>query len=459
MAWAAILLMTMTVAGPLRAEVESEPFAAIEAPMFTSEDLDSLVAPVALYPDDLLSLVLIAATEPLQIVQADRYFEARKTDPSLQSDPTWHTAIIGLLNYPEVLKMMSNDLDWTEQLGLAFIYQEEDLMDAVQDFRARVYAAENLRSDENTVIVHEREIIRIVPAEPDIIYVPVYDPHVVVVRRYAPAPLIVYHPYPAYYLTNAPFFTGLFIGFPVIYGFDWHHHHYHVHGWHEHWGHRHIDEYIHHRYDVGPTKDRRHRIIVRRDRRDVRRDRSRVKKLSDHRRIREGRPTRRHEGLEIPEHERRPSGGAGPAPAKRMKERTARESDILRGVAPRKPRQPETTRRRATPEILHDYRRGTQVKRERQRGQITRKGVRPSKQRPSYQRDRRQQLIERPALRDRSRPSIKYPSRSDRHRSSVRRLPERGTRSPAFNSFDDGKKAGRTGKRGGESRRRSSRHR
>lgn len=457
MAWAAVLLMAMIVAGPLRAKAESEPFAAIEGPMFTSEDLDSLVAPVALYPDQLLSLVLTAATEPLQVVQADRYLEARKSDPSLQPNQSWHTAAIGLLNYPEILRMMSDDLEWTEQLGLAFIYQEEDLMDAVQHFRARVYAAGNLKSDDNTLIVREREVIEIVHVDPEVIYVPVYDPHVVVVPRYAPAPLIVYHPYPTYYWPGAAYYSGLFVGFAIIYGFDWHHHHYHVHGWHEHWGHRDIDEYIHRDFDVRRARDRRHRIIVRRDRRDIRRDRSRVSTLSDHRRLREGRPTRRQEGLEIPERVRAPSGGAGPAPAKRVKKRTAREADILKGIPPRKPKQPETVRRHATPQTLHDYRRGTQVRREGQRGAKSRKGALPSRQRPSYGPDRSRPSIKQPSRSDRFRPSIKQPSRRDRHRSSIHRLPGSGTRSPAFNGFEEGKKAGRTSRRGSESRRRSSR--
>lgn len=332
-------------------------------------------------------------------------------------------------------------------------------MDAVQHFRARVYAAGNLKSDDNTLIVREREVIKIVLVDPGVIYVPIYDPHVVVVRRYARLPLIIYHPYPAYHSPDAAFFTGLFIGFAIIYGFDWHQHHYHVHGWHEHWGHRDIDVHIHRDIDVDRIKVRRHRIIVKRDRRDVRRERRKAATLSDHRRVREGRPTRRQEGLEGPERVRRPSGGAGPAPANRVKERTAREADILKRITPRKPKQPETIRRHATPQTLHDYRRGTQVRRERQRGAMSRKRILPSRQRPSYERGRSRPSIERPSRRDRSRPSIKHPSRSERHRSSIRRLPDTDKKSRAFSGFDDGKKAGRMSTRGSESRRRSSRGR
>ena len=84
--------------------------------MFTAEDLGSLVAPIALYPDDLLGLVLSASAEPLQIVQAQRYLDRLDRYPDLKPNENWHTSIIGLLNYPEVVTMMGDDLEWTEQL-------------------------------------------------------------------------------------------------------------------------------------------------------------------------------------------------------------------------------------------------------------------------------------------------------------------------------------------------------
>jgi hypothetical protein len=512
MAWAAILLMTMVAAVPVRAQIEPEPVAAVEGPMFTSEDLDSLVAPIALYPDSLLSLVLAAATEPLQIVHAYRYLQSRKTDASLKPSPNWHTAIIGLLNYPAILKMMNDDLEWTEQLGLAFIHQEGDLMDAVQHFRARVYAAGHLRSDENTLVVREREIIKIAPVRTEVIYVPVYDPYLVILPRYVRRPpLIIYHPYPAYYSPGAAFFSGLFIGFAIHYGFDWHLHRYHVHGWHEYWGYRHIDIHIQRDIDIGRIKIRRHRIVVNRDRRDIRRDRRKAAALSDHRRVREGRPTRRQEGLEGPERVRPPRPGAGPAPVQRTKRRTAREADILKRVAPRKPRPPVTEprrvaprqpgvpapeqpratprkprppaaeRRRVAPQPLHDYRRGTETIRQRQRGVTSRERARPPRQRPSYQRQRpptvarppTQRLRPPPVARPPTRreqpppsarpparriqppPSAKPPSRRDRPRSSPGR--RSGTR--AFPGFRDGAKAGQMSTRGSESRGRSARTR
>ena len=481
LAWVAMLLMTMVAAAPSWAEFEPEPVAAVEGPMFTSEDLDSLMARVALYPDPLLSLVLAAATEPLQVVHAHRYLQSRKSDPSLKPSPNWHTAIIGLLNYPEVLKMMSDDLEWTEQLGLAFIHQEEDLMDAVQQFRARVYAAGHLRSDENTLVVREGEIIKIVPVQTEVIYVPVYDPYFVVLPRFVRrAPLIIYYPYPAYYSSNAVFFTGRFIGFAIHYGFDWRYHNYHVHGWHEHWGHRDIDIHIQRDIDIGRIKIKRHKIVVNRDRRDIRRDRRKAATLSDHRRVREGRPTRRQEGLEDWERVRPPRGGASPAPVQHAKRRTVREADILKRVAPREPRppeterrrvaprelkRPETERRRLAPQPLHDYRRGTQTTRERQHGATSRERARPPRQKPSYQRQRPPSAARPPtrrdipppstrptARRDSPPPSARPPSRPARLRSS----PDRRSEIRAFTGFRHGAKAGQMGTPGSETRGHSS---
>lgn len=464
----AIVFATVASVDLALAQVEPEPVAAVEDPMFTSEDLDSLVAPIALFPDPLLSLVLAAATEPLQVVHAYRYLEARKTDAGLKPNPDWHTAIIGLLNYPEILKMMNDDLEWTEQLGLAFIYQEEDLMDAVQQFRARVYDAGHLQSDEHIRVVHEGEIIEIYPVGDEVIYVPVYDPQLIIIWGYARWPaLITYHRYPAYYWSGAAFFSGLYIGFAIRYGFDWRRHHYRVRGWHNHWRDIGIDS--RHGIDFGGTPFKRQTVIVNRDRRNVTRDRRQAAVLSDRRRIRERRPSRRQEGLEFRERVRRPPGGAGPAPIRRTSPRTAREFDLLRRVAPTQRTRPEETRRpRAAPEPLHDYGRGTWTARERERGATSReRATRPTRQ-PSYQRERGRPTA-RPSTRpDRPRSSFTSPTRRDRpsvsaRPPSTRRAPRSSAvrKSPtgAFRGYQDGAEARQMGTRGSKSRSRSSRTR
>ena len=98
--------------------------------VFSAKELEDLVAPVALYPDELLGVVLAASTYPLQIVQAARFLEKHKSDASLQPNENWDTSVLALINYPEVIDKMNQDLEWTTSLGDAVFNQEADVMDA-----------------------------------------------------------------------------------------------------------------------------------------------------------------------------------------------------------------------------------------------------------------------------------------------------------------------------------------
>ena len=147
----------------------------------TPEELEKLVARIALYPDDLVALVLPASTNPLQIVQADRYLAKRKTDPKLPLDDKWDDPVKSLLNYPEVVTMMSGDLDWTAALGEAVVADQGEVLEAVQAFRRKTQAAGNLKTDPKQTVVVEKEVIKIVPTDPQVIYVPQYNPTTVVV--------------------------------------------------------------------------------------------------------------------------------------------------------------------------------------------------------------------------------------------------------------------------------------
>ena len=181
------------------------------------------MAPVAFYPDDLLAIVLPAATSPLQIVQAQRFLDKSKSDKNLKPDEAWDPSVLALLNYPEVIAKMNADLTWTEDLGNAVIDQQADVMDMIQQVRAEASAAGYLKSDEKQVVVQEKETIIIQPADPEVIYVPDYDPQVVYVQSYASYPPYYYYstPYPYYYSPAAAFWTGAFIGAAFSYGFDW----------------------------------------------------------------------------------------------------------------------------------------------------------------------------------------------------------------------------------------------
>ena len=184
------------------------------APQLSAEDLDSLVGRIALYPDDLVAIILPAATNPLQLVQADRFLDKRKSDPKLPIDEKWDDSVKALVNYPDIVKMMSGDLDWTSALGEAVVTDQGAVLEAIQAFRRRAEAAGNLKSNDKQVVNVDKTVIEIVPANPEVIYVPQYNPTTVVV---AGAPAWGYYPtpYPVYYYPYPPgaaFATGLIWG-------------------------------------------------------------------------------------------------------------------------------------------------------------------------------------------------------------------------------------------------------
>lgn len=218
---------TSTGSGPAWSQDSSAAAETAAAPapvpeLLGPDELRKLVAPVALYPDDLLAIVLPASTNPLQIVQAQRFLENRKTDQKLQPDPEWDPSILALINYPEVVSKMNADLDWTEDLGNAVIDQQSDVMDMIQQIRAETYARGYLQSNETQVVIQEKETIIIEPSDPDYIYIPDYPPEAVYIEQpiVYPPPVYVSH-YPYYWSPAATFFAGAIIGGAFGYGFDW----------------------------------------------------------------------------------------------------------------------------------------------------------------------------------------------------------------------------------------------
>ena len=227
-----------------------------------ADDLQEMVGRVALYPDDLLAVVLPASVYPLQIVQAARFLDARDRDSSLQPDPTWDESVVALLNYPEVLRMMSDDLDWTYDLGAAVVNQQPDVIAAIETFRDRAYDAGNLRSDERVVVARDDDddAITITPVEREVVYVPYYEPErVVVVQR---APVIQYYPnpFPLYYYPyrtfvgwHNPYFYGVSTAFQI--GWATRNVHFHLHNYASHpfYGRPYLRNfYYHHRFQ--PTR-------------------------------------------------------------------------------------------------------------------------------------------------------------------------------------------------------------
>lgn len=202
--------------------VAETPDEAAAAGTIDADGMRVLVAPIALYPDDVLAVVLPASTTGLQIVQAQRYLDQHKSDASAQPNADWDPSILALLNYPEVLARMNSDLDWTTRLGDAVINQQSDVMDAIQQVRNEAAASGYLKSNEKQIVTQEKETVIIKSADPEVVYVPTYDPTVVVEQTYVTAAPPVYSdPYPYYYSPAATFFTGAFIGAAFAYGFDW----------------------------------------------------------------------------------------------------------------------------------------------------------------------------------------------------------------------------------------------
>ena len=148
------------------------------------EELDRLLAPIALYPDALIALILPASTVPSDLVLAARYLGSNG-DPAQIANQPWDDSVKSLARYPDVLKWMDQNLDWTTTVGDAFIDQPADVMNSVQRLRVKALAAGNLFDTPQQTIVKEETSIRIVPAEPDVIYVPEYDPEVVYVQPYS----------------------------------------------------------------------------------------------------------------------------------------------------------------------------------------------------------------------------------------------------------------------------------
>jgi hypothetical protein len=193
---------------------------------FKPEEIDALVAPIALYPDELLAQIFMASTYPLEVVEASRWAKQNKNlkgDALAQAleKQDWDPSVRSLVNFPDVLSNMSEKLDWTQKLGDAFLSQQKEVMDAVQRLRAKAQAAGNLQTTEQQKVIVEEKVIKIEPASPQVVYVPTYNPTVV----YGAWPYPAYPPYPWYppgYAFGASmlaFGTGVALG--AAWGFAW----------------------------------------------------------------------------------------------------------------------------------------------------------------------------------------------------------------------------------------------
>ena len=211
-----LLIAVVTIVGlllgplPVDSLLAQAPPADDSAPLLSQADLEQLVAPIALYPDPLVALILQAATVPTDIVLADRYVQ-NGGDPNGIDSQSWDDSVKGLARYPDTLKMMDDNLDWTNQLGAAVLAQQADVMNAIQAQRAKAETLGNLQTTAQQQVVTDQGAIQILPADPQVIYVPVYDPQVVYVQQAPAVPFIT-------------FGLGLAVGAWLGGDCDWHNH-------------------------------------------------------------------------------------------------------------------------------------------------------------------------------------------------------------------------------------------
>ena len=212
-----------TPAAPANEGAQAAAPAAPASPRLTQAELAQLLAPIALYPDQLLGQILMASTYPVQIVEAARWV-AEPTHRRLKgraltdaaSDRQWDPSVVALLPFPHVLELMSSRIEWTEKLGTAFVAEQSDVMNAVQQLRQQAVNAGNFKSGPQCRCVVERKnnYITVASANPEVIYPPVYNP----VAIYGAWPYPAYPPYLFPVPVGFAFQPGFFIGFG--YGVD-----------------------------------------------------------------------------------------------------------------------------------------------------------------------------------------------------------------------------------------------
>ena len=200
-----------------------------QAAKIPPDQLDSLVAPIALYPDPMLAQVLAASTYPLELIQLQQWLAKNKNlkDKALVdavSKQPWDPSIQGLAALPEVVKRLAEDIQWTTDLGNAFLAQQSDVMEAIQRMRKKATEAGNLKSTEQqkveTKVVESKQVIVIEQSNPEVVYVPSYNPVVVYGPPVYPYPPIAYPP-PGYYAAGVAISFGVGLAMGAAWGGGW----------------------------------------------------------------------------------------------------------------------------------------------------------------------------------------------------------------------------------------------
>lgn len=441
---------------------EIEPLGNEDIPLLSEGELEDLVGPIALYPDDLLAIVLPASAYPLQIVEAGRFLEALEDDPSLKPDPEWDDAVVALLNYPEIVELLNDDIDWTWRLGEAVVGQQADVVTAIESFRDRAYVAGNLKSDEYQDVTRSEGTIEISPVADDVIYVPYYEPERVVV--YQPRPVYYYYPraYPVYYYPyssayhfNRGYFWGVTTAFTIGWMSDSLHVYHHSYRGHPYYGHHYWDRWWYRRPSIhihNTTYVNRPDVTINRyyhgdrweprhDRREYSRDRvtrTRHTPPTPAKREPRTRPSYRREPIQFRERPERQQ----PAVARRQ----ARED----GIAQREDRRRDATsgQRRQPQREARQERREPMVRDQRRQPE---RQARQQQRQPERQARTQQRQPERQARQERRQPDRQvWPqqSRTETRAPARRSEPQRQARSERRESRSDSRSSGNRRKTG-----------
>jgi hypothetical protein len=401
---------------------------------YSREELAQMLAPIALYPDVLLSQILMASTYPIEVIEADRWV---RSNPHLQGEALdvslaaedWDPSVKALCHFPSILALMSERIGETTNLGNAFLAQEGEVMDMVQELRAAAYAQGNLTTTSRQQVIVERETIIIEPANPRVIYVPYYDPFYIYGPWWYPA-------YPPYYW--AP--PGVSIGFGIAYWpgiyfsfsfgswsyFDWHRHYIHIDV------HKRPRYVRHDRWIAEPGRWQhapRHRRGV------AYRDRPTALKYGQAPRVtRFNRDTRGFPESRVTDRDRRGDTRSRIAPLPVERRRTVPDNQTRQRIERNRPQptgvEPERSARQ-------------RIERERQSRERTER-TRPQQVRVERERSVRQPVINAPTRRQR-------PSRAAPQKRIERRQPQRAPES-AFKRVDEGRRERQAGERGRVSR-------
>jgi hypothetical protein len=213
---------------PTTKPAQAAPGTEKDEPKLTADQLDALVAPIALYPDPLLSQSLVASTYPLELVQAQQWAEKNKSlkgdelTKAVEKQP-WDASVQATVVIPDLLKRLTEDITWTHNLGNAFLEQQDEVMDAVQRLRKKAKDGGKLDSSEQqkveTKTVETKTIIEIQPVSTSVVYVPTYSPTVIWGPMYYPYPPIYYPPY--YGGAWLGFGVGIAVGIGISGGWGW----------------------------------------------------------------------------------------------------------------------------------------------------------------------------------------------------------------------------------------------